>query len=99
MPKYTGPLEESVELAIFQKRMATALKLMHKNRVFKANDLAKRVGISQTHMSAIMRGEANISLNLLGLFCRELGVDVTELIGDKADDSIEMPDNSAMFSR
>lgn len=92
MPKYTGPLGQSVELAIFQTRMAIVLKRMHKKRIFKANDLAKRVGISKTHMSGIMRGEANISLNLLGLFCRELGVNVTDLIGDKADNSVEMPD-------
>lgn len=93
MPKYTGSLGESVELAIFQKRMATVLKHMRKNRIFKANDLAKRVGISQTHMTGIMRGEANISLNLLHAFCRELDCRTVDLIGNTADPSVNMPEN------
>ncbi|NSX94382.1 helix-turn-helix transcriptional regulator [Agrobacterium tumefaciens] len=93
MPKYTGPLGQSVELAIFQTRMAVVLKRMHKNRFFKANELAKRVGISQTHMTEIMRGKANISLSLLHSFCRELNVRATDLIGNTADTSVDMPDD------
>lgn len=91
MPRYRGQLEQSVELAIFQTRMAAVLNEMRKNRLFKLKDLAKRVGVSNTYMTKIMRGQANISLSLLFSFCRELDVTVTDLIGARADDSTEMP--------
>jgi DNA-binding Xre family transcriptional regulator len=99
MPIYTGALGESVELAIFQTRMAIALRRMRGERLFKANDLSKRVGISQTHMTEIMRGRANISLSLLHAFCRELNVEVTDLIGSTADTSVEMPAPSSASSQ
>lgn len=91
MPIYKGQLEKSVELAIFATRMAAALKAMRKRDRIKMKDLARRVGISSTHMTKIMRGQANISLSLLYCFCKELDVPVTDLIGKWADGSIEIP--------
>lgn len=91
MPIYKGQLEKSVELAIFATRMAAALKAMRKRDRIKMKDLASRVGISSTHMTKIMRGQANISLSLLYCFCKELDVPVTDLIGKWADASIEIP--------
>jgi transcriptional regulator with XRE-family HTH domain len=92
MPKYKGQLEQSVELAIFQTRMATVLNAMRKRDRFKLRDLARRVGVSNTYMTKIMRGQANISLSLLFSFCRELDVPVTDLIGTWADNSVEIPE-------
>jgi DNA-binding Xre family transcriptional regulator len=91
MPRYKGQLEQSVELAIFQTRLAAVLNEMRRNRLFKLKDLAKHVGVSNTYMTKIMRGQANISLSLLYSFCRELDVTVVDLIGLRADDSTEMP--------
>lgn len=94
MPIYKGQLEKSVEQAVFATRMAAALNAMRKRDRIKMKDLAKRVGISNTHMTKIMRGRANISLSLLYCFCKELNVPVTDLIGKWADSSIEIPQSS-----
>jgi len=94
MPIYKGGLEKSVELAIFPTRMAAALNAIRKRDRIKMKDLAKRVGISNTHMTKIMRGQANISLSLLYCFCKELNVPVTDLIGKWADDSVEIPESA-----
>ena len=94
MPRYRGRLEQSVELAIFQTRMAAVLNEMRRNRLFKLKDLAKRVGVSNTYMTKIMRGQANISLSLLFPFSRELDVTVVDLIGDRADNSVDMTDGA-----
>lgn len=91
MPKYTGPLRESVELAIFQTRLAAALTEMRKQKLFKTGELASRVEISNTYMVDIMRGKANISLSLLVAFCLALDVKVTDLIGNTADTSVDIP--------
>ncbi len=94
MPKYKGQLEQSVELAVFQTRLATALNTLRKRKRFKMKDVARRVGVSNTYMTKIMRGQANISLSLLYCFCKELDVPVTDLIGTWADHSVDVPENS-----
>ncbi|MGH6858725.1 MAG: helix-turn-helix domain-containing protein [Phyllobacterium sp.] len=81
-------------MAIFQTRMAAVLNEMRKNRHFKLKDLARRVGVSNTYMTKIMRGQANISLSLLFSFCRELDVTVQDLIGNTADNSVDMPEGA-----
>ncbi len=96
MPIYKGGLEKSVESAIFPTRMAAALNAIRKRDRIKLKDLAERVGISNTHMTKIMRGQANISLSLLYCFCKELNVPVTALIGKWADGSIGIPESSKL---
>lgn len=93
MPKYSAPLEESVELGIFQLRLAAALATLRKRDRFKLNELASRVGVSNTYMTRIMRGRANVTLGLLYALCRELDVPVTDLIGTWADHTVENPHN------
>jgi transcriptional regulator with XRE-family HTH domain len=90
MPRYKGKLEESVELSIFQIRLANALKEMRKRDRFNLKDLAAGVGISNTYMTKIMRAQANISISLLFSFCKALDVSVTDLIGLRADDSTDV---------
>ncbi|MGN8024320.1 helix-turn-helix domain-containing protein [Phyllobacterium sp. 22229] len=95
MPKYSAPLEESVELGIFQLRLAASLATLRKRERFKLHELASRVGVSNTYMTRIMRGRANVSLGLLYALCRELDVPVTELIGTWADMTVDNPHSAA----
>ncbi|MBN9273663.1 MAG: hypothetical protein BGO93_18925 [Mesorhizobium sp. 65-26] len=88
MPKYTGPLVESVDLSILQKRASKALTTYKKEKKLNLTQLSRRTGIARSHLVKIMKGESNFSIGVLYQICKVLNLSISDLIGTKADTSL-----------
>lgn len=90
MPKYSGPLVETVDLSILQKRASKALTTFKKAKKLNITQLSRSTGIARSHLVKIMKGESNFSIGVLYQLCSVLDLSITDLVGTRADKSLSI---------